>query len=78
MPGSTAVAQRMSHRGDGIRRTPRRAPTTATAPHRRTALPGEGGRGVDGHGNTPPLRLGRVMGNLHTHSSSLLMPFTPA
>lgn len=43
MPGSTAVAQRMSHRGDGIRRTPRRAPTTATAPHRRTALPGEGG-----------------------------------
>ena len=43
MPGSTAVALRMSHRGDGIRRTPRRTPMTATAPHRKTALPGKSG-----------------------------------
>ena len=43
LPGSTAVALRISHRGHGIRRTPRRAPTTATALHRKTALPGEGG-----------------------------------
>lgn len=43
LPGSTAVALRISHRGHGIRRTPRRAPMTATAPHRKTALPGEGG-----------------------------------
>ena len=43
LPGSTAIALRISHRGHGIRRTPRRAPMTATAPHRKTALPGEGG-----------------------------------
>lgn len=43
IPGSTAVALRMSHRGDGIRRTPRRTPMTATAPHRKTALPGKSG-----------------------------------
>ena len=43
MPGSTAVALRMSHRGDGIRRTPRRTPMTATAPHGKTALPGKSG-----------------------------------
>lgn len=33
------------------------------------------GRRVDGQFITPLLRLGRVMGNLRTHSSSLLMPF---
>lgn len=33
------------------------------------------GRRVDGHFITPLLRLGRLMGNLRTHSSSLLMPF---
>ena len=76
LPGSTAVALRISHRGHGIRRTPRRAPMTATAPHKKPPSQEKVGRGVEGHGNTPPLRLGRVMGNLHTHSSSLMMPFT--
>lgn len=55
------------------RQRPRRLRIKELPPRRKWG--GEVARRIDNHSITPLLRLGRVMGNLRTHSSSLLMPF---
>lgn len=63
MPGSTAVALRMSHRGQGIRRTrrrPRRPRIEELPPRRKWG--GEVARGVDNHSFTPPVAVGTCNG----------------
>ena len=63
MPGSSAVALRMSHRGHGIRRTrrrPRRPRIEELPPRRKWG--GEVARGVDNHSFTPPVAVGTCNG----------------